>query len=75
MCGIWLAIALPTRAGPANHPPARPRRGPVVPRVPFVPVVRGVLLWLAPFLPGVRYKVLPAWVLGGENGTKLSLHA
>ena len=30
---------------------------------------------LAPTLPRVRYKILPAWLLGGENGTKLSLHA
>ena len=66
-CGICLAVVLAS--------PARPRRVPVIPRVPFMPVVRGVLLWLAPFLPGVRYKVLLAWVLGGENGTKLSLHA
>ena len=36
---------------------------------------RVVLSWLAPTLPRVRYKILPAWLLGGENGTKLSLHA
>ena len=42
----------------------------------FIPVVPGVLLcWLARSLPCVRYKILPAWLLGGENGTKLSLHA
>ena len=41
----------------------------------FIPVVPGVLLcWLARSLPCVRYKILPAWLLGGENGTKLSLH-
>ena len=33
-----------------------------------------MLSWLAPSLPRVRYKILPAWLLGGENGTKLSLH-
>ena len=42
----------------------------------FIPVVPGVLLcWLARSLPCVRYKILPAWLLGGENGIKLSLHA
>ena len=36
----------------------------------------GVLLCrLARYLPRVRYKILPARLLGGENGTKLSLHA
>ena len=34
-----------------------------------------MLSWLAPSLPRVRYKILPARLLGGENGTKLSLHA
>ena len=33
-----------------------------------------MLSWLAPSLPCVRYKILPARLLGGENGTKLSLH-
>ena len=42
----------------------------------FIPVVPGVLLcWLARSLPRVRYKTLPAGLLGGENGIKLSLHA
>ena len=36
---------------------------------------RVVLSWLAPTLPRVRYKILPARLLGGDNGTKLSLHA
>ena len=53
--------------------PRMPRRGPVVPLVRSTPVVRGVLLWLARFVPCVRYKVLPAWILGGETGTKFSL--
>ena len=36
----------------------------------------GVLLCrLARYLPRVRYKILPTRPLGGENGTKLSLHA
>ena len=33
-----------------------------------------VSCWRAPTLPRVRYKILPAQLLGGENGTKLSLH-
>ena len=53
--------------------PRMPRRGPVVPLVRSTPVVRGVLLWLARFVPCVRYKVLPAWILGGETDTKFSL--
>ena len=32
------------------------------------------MCWRAPSLPRVRYKILPARLLGGENGTKLSLH-
>ena len=30
--------------------------------------------WRATTLPRIRYKILPAQLLGGENGTKLSLH-
>ena len=33
-----------------------------------------VSCWRAPTLPHVRYKILPAQLLGGDNGTKLSLH-
>ena len=33
-----------------------------------------LLCWRAPSLPRVRYKILPAQLLGGDNGTKLSLH-
>ena len=41
-----------------------------------MPVGPGVLLcWFARSLPRVRYKTLPAGLLGGENGIKLSLHA
>ena len=32
-----------------------------------------VLSWLAPVLPRIRYKILPARLLGGESGTKFSL--
>ena len=32
-----------------------------------------VLSWLALSLPSVRYKILPARLLGGDNGIKLSL--
>ena len=32
-----------------------------------------MLSWLAPSLPCVRYKILPARLLGGDNGIKLSL--
>ena len=55
--------------------PRMPRRGPVVPLVRSTPVVRGVLLWLARFVPCVRYKVRPAWLLPGENGRKFATHA
>ena len=41
-----------------------------------MPVGPGALLcWLARSLPRVRYKTLPAGLLGGENGINLSLHA
>ena len=40
------------------------------------PVGPGVLLCrLARSLPRIRYIILPARLLGGQNGTKLSLHA
>ena len=48
---------------------------PPVPPAPSTQVGPGVLLcWRAPSLPRVRYKILPARLLGGDNGTKLSLH-
>ena len=56
---------------------ARPSGPPLPPDppVPSAPVGPGVLLcWRAPSLPRVRYKILPAWLLGGDNGIKLSLH-
>ena len=73
-------LALPTHAGPANPcwPCRRPRvlhLGPVVAPVPSALVVPVVVAWLASTLPRVRYKTLPARLLGGASGTKLSLHA
>ena len=46
----------------------------MVPPVPSALVVPVVVSWLAPTLPRNRYKILPAQLLGGENGIKLSLH-
>ena len=65
--------ALRTYAGPANRPQPVPRPGPVVPPAPFALVVPGVPSWLASALPRIRYKTLPAWLLGGESGRKFSL--
>ena len=65
-------------------PPVSPVSSAPVPSAPSTPapltssrpVGPGVLLcWRAPTLPRVRYKILPARLLGGDNGTKLSLHA
>ena len=64
-------------------PPVPPVPSTLVPPVPSTPVPPapstqvgpGVLLcWLAPSLPRVRYKTLPARLLGGDNGIKLSPH-
>ena len=50
-----------------RHPPHRSLRHP--------PHGWGLVsCWRAPTLPHVRYKILPAQLLGGDNGTKLSLH-
>ena len=38
-------------------------------------VGRVVLSWLAPTLPRIRYKILPAWCCANQSGIKLSLHA
>ena len=62
-----------TRAGPANRPQPAPRPVPPGPPVPFALVAPGVLSWLAPVLSRIRYKTLPARLLGGESGTKFSL--
>ena len=41
-----------------------------------MPVWPGVLLCvLAPHPACVRYKVRPAWLVGGENGRKFAMHA
>ena len=74
---VWggLDVASRSSASSCRRPPA-PRPGLQVLPARFAPAVPGVLLcWLARSLPCVRYKTLPAWLLGGENGTKLSLHA
>ena len=56
-------------------PPDPPVPSAPVPSAPSTRVGHGVLLcWRAPSLPRVRYKILPARLLGGDNGTKLSLH-
>ena len=61
--------------GAAARPRLEARPCPPDPPVPSTPVGPGVLLcWRAPSLPRVRYKILPARLLGGENGIKLSLH-
>ena len=70
LSGRWprqRVLALPTGRSP--------RRGRVLWFLGAFRTGRVVLSWLAPTLPRVRYKILPAWLLGGENGTKLSLHA
>ena len=42
----------------------------------FMPVWPGVLLCvLAPHPACIRYKVRPAWLVGGENGRKFAMHA
>ena len=74
---VWggLDVASRSSASSCRRPPEL-RPGLQVLPTHFAPVVPGVLLcWLARSLPRVRYKTLPAWLLGGENGTKLSLHA
>ena len=55
--------------------PRAPRPGPATPRVSSALVGRVVLSWLAPTLPRIRYKILPAWCCANQSGTKLSLHA
>ena len=70
----WLSPSLSGCCGQALCLEARPC--PPDPPVPSTQVGPRVLLcWRAPSLPCVRYKILPAWLLGGENGIKLSLHA
>ena len=70
----WLSPSLSGCCGQALCLEARPC--PPDPPVPSTQVGPRVLLcWRAPSLPCVRYKILPAWLLGGENGIKFSLHA
>ena len=75
-----LLLFVDTAAGPryplALRPGSVPRSPPVpstpVPPAPSTRVGPGVLL--ASPNSAVRYKTLPAQLLGGDNGTKLSLH-
>ena len=69
--GTAARLCLETRPRPPHrslrHPPHRSLRHP--------PHGWGLVsCWRAPTLPHVRYKILPAQLLGGDNGTKLSLH-
>ena len=70
----WSYQPAEARTAAWSRYPRVPRPGPPVPPVPSALVGRAVLSWLAPTLPRNRYKILPAQLLGGENGTKLSLH-
>ena len=71
----WSYQPAEARTAAGSRYPRAPRPGPPVPPVPSALVGRAVLSWLAPTLPRNRYKILPAQLLGGENGIKLSLHA
>ena len=71
----WPYQPAEARTAAGSRYPRAPRPGPPVPPVPSALVGRAVLSWLAPTLPRNRYKILPAQLLGGENGIKLSLHA
>ena len=87
ICLGWvLLLFVGTAAGPRY--PRAPRSGPVIHwhcgpalrRPPHrslrhPPHLSGLVsCWRAPTLPRVRYKILPAQLLGGDNGIKLSLH-
>ena len=64
--------------GIAVRPRRRPRAlwpGLPVPPAPSAAVGPGVLLWLAPSLPCMRYKVRPARFLAGDSGIKFALRA
>ena len=64
--------------GIAVRPRHRPRAlwpGLPVPPAPSAAVGPGVLLWLAPSLPCMRYKVRPARFLAGDSGIKFALRA
>ena len=73
------ALCLETRPRPPHrslrHPPHRSLRRPPHRSLRHPPHGWGLVsCWRAPTLPHVRYKILPAQLLGGDNGTKLSLH-
>ena len=77
-CGARCAEGDPRRLKAPARPRRRPRApqpGPPVPPAPSTLAGRGVLLWLAPSLTCIRYKVRPAWLLPGENGRKFATHA
>ena len=61
--------------GIAAWPCPCPRAPQPGPPVPFMPVGPGVLLWMAPSLPRMRYKVRPARLLAGDSGIKFALRA
>ena len=60
------------RSPPVPSTPVPPAPSTPIPPAPSTQVGPGVLL--ASPNSAVRYKILPAQLLGGENGTKLSLH-
>ena len=82
ICLGWVLLLFVDTAAGLHHRPPAPRPGSVprnppvpstpVPPAPSTPVGPGVLL--ASPNSAVRYKILPAQLLGGENGIKLSLH-
>ena len=71
--GFLRLEARPCPPDPPRPPDPSDPPDPPVPSALVGPVV--LLCWLARSLPRVRYKILPARLHGGENGTKLSLHA
>ena len=82
ICLGWVLLLFVDTAAGLHHRPPAPRpgsvpRNPPVPSTPVPPapstrVGPGVLL--ASPNSAVRYKILPAQLLGGDNGIKLSLH-
>ena len=82
ICLGWVLLLFVDTAAGLHHRPPAPRpgsvpRNPPVPSTPVPPapstqVGPGVLL--ASHNSAVRYKILPAQLLGGDNGIKLSLH-
>ena len=82
ICLGWVLLLFVDTAAGLHHRPPAPRpgsvpRNPPVPSTPVPPapstrVGPGVLL--ASPNSAVRYKILPARLLGGGNGIKLSLH-